>query len=293
MILAAGLGTRLAPLTDFRAKALMPLGDKPLLAHLVTILQSAGFEKIAANAHHRADEIEAFARENLRGIAISREADLLGTAGGVHHARALLGEGDVLIWNGDIVADLDPRAVARMHEKSENEATLAIVPRARGESNVGIDAHGHVVRLRKETTAEGEIEGGEFLGVHVVGRALRETLPEAGCLVGDVYVPALRRGAKFGVMRYQKKFQDIGTLESYLEANLAWLRSSGRRVWLGENARIERGVDAIDALVGAGGSVSGKGKLERVVVWPNAHAVAPLEDAIVTTQSTVRVARVF
>ncbi|MGH7328113.1 MAG: hypothetical protein ACREJX_07150, partial [Polyangiaceae bacterium] len=98
---------------------------------------------------------------------------------------------------------------------------------------------------------------------------------------------------KFGVMRYQKKFQDIGTLESYLEANLAWLRSSGRRVWLGENARIERGVDAIDALVGAGGSVSGKGKLERVVVWPNAHAVAPLEDAIVTTQSTVRVARVF
>lgn len=293
MILAAGLGTRLAPLTDFRAKALMPLGDRPLLAHLAEKLRAAGITKITANAHHRADEVEAFARENTPFVAISRERDLLGTAGGVHGARALLGDGDVLVWNGDIVADVDAKELIAAHENGEVEATLVVRARAQGEGNVGIDEHGHVLRLRKETTRDGEILGGEFLGVHVLGGALREALPEVGCLVGDVYLPALRRGAKIGVLRFEKPFHDIGTPLAYLEANLAWLRSSGRGVWSGERAKVDERVAAVDVLVGDGGSASGHGKLERVVVWPNAHARAPLENAIVTPQSTVRVARVF
>lgn len=293
MILAAGLGTRLAPLTDFRAKALMPLGDAPLLEHLAGKLRRAGLEKIAVNAHHRADEIEAFAHAHLPGVTISREHDRLGTAGGLRHAHGLLGEGDVLVWNGDIVADLDPRALVAIHEKSGDEATLVVRPRASGESNVGIDAHGHVVRLRKEAAREGEVQGGEFVGIHVVGKTLRETLPEVGCLVGDVYLPALRRGAKIGVMRFEEAFHDIGTPRAYLEASLAWLRASGRSVWCAESSRVENRVETDGVIVGAGASVSGEGKLERVVVWPNADAVAPLHDAIVTPQTVVRVERVF
>lgn len=291
MILAAGLGTRLAPLTDFRAKALMPLGDRPVLAHLVEKMRAAKMGKIVANAHHRADEIAAFARKNLPDLAISLERDLLGTAGGVHHARTLLGDGDVLVWNGDIVADVDPDALIALHAQSETEATLVVRPRPPGEGNVGIDANGFVVRLRKETTRDGEIEGGEFLGIHVVGAALREALPEVGCLVGDAYLPALRRGAKVGVMRYEKIFHDIGTPAAYLDASLAWLRSIGRAAWAGEGARIADGIEMVDALVGRGATVSGKGRLERVVVWPDAHAEVPLENAIVAPQTVVRVAK--
>ena len=291
MMLAAGFGTRLAPLTDFRAKALMPLGDRPVLAHLVEKMRAASISRIVANAHHRADEIAAFARASLPDLAISLERDLLGTAGGLHHARTLLGDGDVLVWNGDIVADLDPNALIAMHAQSGMEATLVVRPRPRGEGNVGIDAHGCVVRLRKETTRNGEIEGGEFLGIHVVGAALREALPEAGCLVGDVYLPALRRGAKVGVMRYEKIFHDIGTPAAYLDASVAWLRATGDAFWAGENALIANGVEVVDALIGRGATVRGKGRLARVVVWPDAHAEAPLENAIVTPQTLVRVAK--
>ena len=289
MILAAGLGTRLAPLTDFRAKALVPFGDRPLLVHLVEKMRGAKFSAVVANAHHRADEVEAFARENLPDLAISHERDLLGTAGGLRRARALLGDGDVLVWNGDIVAGVDPAALMTAHENAATEATLVVRPRASGEGNVGIDAHGFVVRLRKETVRDGEVRGGEFLGVHVVGRALREALPEVGCLVGDVYLPALRRGASMGVMLHEKTFHDIGTPAAYLEASLAWLRSKGRRMWSGEGARIAESVEAVDALVGRGAGVSGHGRLERVVIWPGADAEAPLKDAIVTPQCVLRV----
>src|SRR5262245_40888659 len=125
MVLCAGLGTRLKPLTDWCAKPLVPIGDRPALAHVLDRLR--GFSPLVANVHHRADEVAAFA--NGAGVLVSREDDLLGTAGGVARASSLLGEGPVLVWNGDILADLDAEALVRAHASS---ATLAVAPRGRG-----------------------------------------------------------------------------------------------------------------------------------------------------------------
>src|SRR4249920_3166042 len=95
MILAAGLGTRLRPLTDILPKPLVPVGDRPMLAHVVERVRAAGCGPIVVNAHHHADAV-ARACSDL-GATISREdEDLLGTAGGLARARALLGTGDVL-----------------------------------------------------------------------------------------------------------------------------------------------------------------------------------------------------
>src|SRR5688572_7988597 len=99
MVLCAGLGTRLRPLTDEIAKPLVPIGDRPAVAHVAERLSS--FPSRVINVHHRPDDLERWA--SARGIAVSREIDLLGTAGGLEHAAPLLGEGDVLVWNGDIL----------------------------------------------------------------------------------------------------------------------------------------------------------------------------------------------
>ena len=115
MIFAAGLGTRLRPLTDNMPKALVPVHGEPLLHHVLTRLAGAGFDDIVINVHHFADMIEDYLRtsgwpDKVR-ISISDERDLLrDTGGGIRHAGPLLGEGNFLVHNVDIVSNLDLRA---------------------------------------------------------------------------------------------------------------------------------------------------------------------------------------
>ena len=285
MVLAAGLGTRLRPLTDACAKPLVPIGDRPALVHLLEHLDRAGFAPRVVNAHHRADDVAAAAAR--AGAAVSREDDLLGTAGGVARARPLLGPGDVLVWNADIVASVDPAALVRSHRAA---ATLLVREAPAGEGNVGIARDGAVVRLRRETCAPGEALGGEFLGIHVLGAALAGDLPARGCLVGDVYLPALRRGVRIDAVVTRAPFRDVGTIASYLGANLDWLEGRGLRAFRAGDAVVAPGVTLDACVIGAGARIEGRGALERVVVWPGAVAIAPLRDAVVTGAGVVPVA---
>ena len=111
MIFAAGLGTRLKPFTDTMPKALVPVGGKPLLYHVITKLKSAGFEEIVINVHHFADSIIEYVHsEDYFGLTVSfsDERDLLReTGGGISHARGLLQGGRFLVHNVDILSDLD------------------------------------------------------------------------------------------------------------------------------------------------------------------------------------------
>jgi mannose-1-phosphate guanylyltransferase len=278
MILAAGLGTRLRPLTDVCAKALVPVGDRPVLGHALDVLRAGGVTRCVINAHHRPGDLRAFAE--ARSVAVSMEDELLGTAGGVARARNLLGEGDVLVWNGDVVADIDVASLLRAHAAAPAEATLTIRARAAGEGNVGVDAAGRVVRIRQVRTGA-EVQGGEFLGVSVLAEELRRRLPGQGCLVGDFWIPALERGAGLRAFEHAGAWHDIGSLSAYLAANLAWLRARRAASWLGEGAKAEASVVLDGALLGCGACVAGAGRVERTVVWPGATATAPVSDAVV------------
>lgn len=115
MIFAAGLGTRLRPLTDNMPKALVPVHGEPLLHHVLTRLTGAGFDDIVINIHHFADMIEDYLRtsgwQDKVRISISDERDMLrDTGGGIRHAGPLLGDGNFLVHNVDIVSNLDLRA---------------------------------------------------------------------------------------------------------------------------------------------------------------------------------------
>ncbi len=287
MVLAAGLGTRLRPLTDFLPKPLVPIGDRPMLAHVARRLRDAACERLVVNAHHHADKIAAFA--STEKIEVSREDDdLLGTAGGLAHAVRLLGdEGDVLVHNGDVLVEMDLRELTRAHGARNAAATLAIVRRARGEGNVGIDAHDRVVRLRKETFSSGEISGGDFTGVHVVSSRTRATLPEKGCMVGDVYMPLLRKNAGKMSDLYvydARDFVDVGSIDGYLCANMTWL--GDRASFVGRDASVSPRVVLDRVVVGANARVVGEGTLSRVVVWPDAIAHAPLANTVICSDAS-------
>jgi mannose-1-phosphate guanylyltransferase len=293
MVLAAGLGTRLKPLTDQRAKALVPVGDRPILGHVLDQLRAAGTTRIVVNTHYRARDVEAYAAAQRDEVLLSSEPELLGTAGGLAKASPLLGAGSVIVWNADILADVEVGALVAAHARDVGGGdpavgTLLVRPLASGQGNIGWAADGRVVRLRRESVGE-EAFGGEFLGIHVVDESLRRVLPARGCLVGDVYIPALRRGARLGALVHEGAFFDVGTLHGYLAANRAWLAAREASSWTATSAQVAAGVALEESIVGEEAIVGGKGRFERCVVWPGAVATAPLSDAIVTLSGVVAV----
>jgi mannose-1-phosphate guanylyltransferase len=255
----------------------VPVGDRPALQHVIDQLRQAGIDRIVVNAHHRARDIQEFAAALAEPVHVSEERDLLGTAGGVAFARELLGAGDVVVWNGDILAAVDVRALLAAHAA---EATLVVQPLPRGEGPVGLDAAGNIVRLRQDRFAE-ETSGGQFLGISVLSASLRARLPDRGGLIEDLLVPALRRGAPVRAHLFHGRWHDIGTLPSYLAANLAWLEDRSLPSWTGPGAEVDPDVTLDRTVVGAGARVRGAGTVSRSVVWPAATAHAPFSDRVV------------
>jgi mannose-1-phosphate guanylyltransferase len=290
MVLCAGLGTRLRPLTDHIPKPLMPVGDRPALAHILGALRGAGIDRIAVNTHHRAEAFDARRAElGSAGLSIVHEPEILGTAGGVRNARGALGDGDVLVYNGDIIAPaLDIRALASAWQARGDAAALWVVkPRPGGEGTVGIDQRGGIVRVRGRRFGN-ETASGDFLGIQILGERLREALPEAGCLVGDVAMPFLEDNGRITAFAFDAEWDDIGSATGLLRANLAWLERRGLTGWAGPGARIDAGVTLASAVVGRGAVVEGRGALADSVVFPGANVRAPIERAIVSPRVTVR-----
>lgn len=284
MILSAGLGTRLRPLTDELPKPLMWLGDRPVLGHITERLKEAGIEAAVINTHHLAG---AFRPSILAAlgleITVLTEREILGTAGGVRNAAAALGPGPIVVWNGDIVASIDVRGAALSHARGGALSTLVVAPRPRGEGTVGLGPEGEVVRLRGELFGP-EVSGGDFMGAHVLSEELRGRLPLSGCLVGDVYLPALRAGERIGSSLYFGAWDDIGSPAAYLAANARWLREVAKLdCFKGPGSRVAPSIDVGGSVIGAGAVVEGEGALRDCVVWPGARARAPLSRAIVTT----------
>lgn len=134
MIFAAGLGTRLKPLTDHMPKALVPVAGRPMLEHVILKLKKAGFTELVINIHHFGEQIIDFLKANQNfglTIHISDKRDkLLDTGGGIKKAATFFtGTEPFLVHNVDILSNADLKEVYDFHRKSQNQATLLVSPR--------------------------------------------------------------------------------------------------------------------------------------------------------------------
>ncbi|TKD08545.1 nucleotidyltransferase family protein [Polyangium fumosum] len=293
MILCAGLGTRLRPLTDETPKPLVWFGNKPLLFHILDRLAAAGVEQVVLNTHHLAERFEPqMFLGNPVGVTLVHEPKILGTAGGVAAAAPALGPGDVLVWNGDILATFSVTALEGAHARAKAKgaiATLAVAFRDDekmrvGEGTVGLGEDGSIVRLRGETFGR-EVRGADFVGVQMLGEVARARLPSEGCLVGDVYLPALRAGERVAGSAIVSRFCDLGTPRAYFEESMHWLAEFGS--WRGDDVHVDPDVSLESVILGDGVTVRGQGELRKVVACPGAVVEAPLERAIVLGSGTI------
>jgi mannose-1-phosphate guanylyltransferase len=285
MVLCAGFGTRLRPLTDERPKPLVPLGDRTLLEHVLHTFAAQGLLPAVVNSHHLAAVFRTLVAD-FRGILeVVEEPDIRGTAGGVAGARHALTRGPVLVTNADVLASVDGRRL--LEQTPPDGLCLAVAPRPVGQGTVGVGEGGRVVRLRGERFGE-ELEGGDYACTLGIGADALAALPGSGCLIGDVALPLARRGGPLVTLRVESELLEPGDSPvAYHAANLAWLARRGNGPYLAADARMASGVELVDSIVGQAASVEGQGQLERVVVWPGARVRAPLADAIVTTRGVI------
>jgi mannose-1-phosphate guanylyltransferase len=278
MILSAGLGTRLRPLTLELPKPLVPVGDAPVIEHIRRHLVAGGWTHVVTNAHHLSQPLEKYARTH--NIQVSIEEELLGTAGGVHHATPMLGDGDVLVWNGDMLASPDVSAGLELHQRSRAVATLWARPVPLGQGNIGCDGDGHITRLRREVFGH-EVASAEFAGIHILGAAARTHVPQTGCLVSDVYLPLLRAGHRLQACGIEA-FRDVGSLGEYAAANFAWLQAHNGN-YIHPTASIAARVR--QSVIGAGAAIHAD--VDGCIVWPGATVNEPAEHCIITETQRV------
>ncbi len=206
MVLAAGLGTRLRPFTDDTPKALIEIDGVPILERIIRYLTAAGVDRIIVNTHHHADQIERFVadRENPEvEILLSNEpVQLLGTGGGLLNAAPLFRRDEpFVLYNGDIITDLDLTAMNRAHRTDDRLATLAVNHRETSRcllfDDDGLYGWANLSTDESKTSrpVRGENNAIPFAGVHVLSPKIFELISERGAFsIIPVYLRLAQAG---------------------------------------------------------------------------------------------------
>lgn len=225
MILAAGEGTRLRPLTLHCPKPLLPFLGVPILARIHAKLQALELGAIAINTHHLAPQIEAWTRAHAPAMILSHEPSLLGSGGGVRAMRALLPPVEHLLYhNGDILTDAPLDALIRAHRASNAEVTMLLTAATAADGNLRFDAtSGRVVTLPLREGAASvpspDAVPASFAGIMLFRRAVVDRLPAdkaAPCIIRDAIAPMLAEGAHIHGVFHHGRFSDLGTPARWL-----------------------------------------------------------------------------
>ncbi len=287
MILAAGLGTRLRPITDRVPKPLLPVGLETALGRWVRWLGAHGIREVVVNLHHLGDQIRRQVQADGSGavsILWSEEPEILGTGGGLRQALAALGSEPILLVNADVVAEPDLEAMFEVHRRLGADATmlLRLDRDAARFGSVEVDAAGRVRRLLGVPAgAPGPLESCIFTGVQIVDPGAARLLPERGCIVRTMLRRLVDGEGIVGGALHGGPWFDIGSLRGYLDANLSL---AGEGVLSAESATVAPGATVGPSVVlGALSRVQSGAAVRRAVVWPGT-TVPPgvFEDSIVT-----------
>lgn len=267
MILAAGFGTRLFPLTIDRTKPAIPFLGKPLVGYVAEYIAKYGFREVVVNLHHQPDSvIEALGDGTAFGVNISytRELpDILGTAGALDNARDLLEDDTFLIVNGKIITDIDISAALETHRSSGALATMVLKPNTKRERFTIVETEdGFVTGFGDYSSpvSEAELRDTEheistplmFTGIHILEPRVFDYIPRGvySDIVPTFYNPALKNGEKIAAHVTDASWYELSTIPRYLDISLAMM--GARDVHFGRNCML-------------GGSVS----LKDSVIWDN------------------------
>lgn len=231
MIFAAGLGTRLKPLTDNKPKALVELNGVPLLEHLILKLKNQGFNDFVLNVHHFADQIETFLEKNNNfdtNIEISDERNLLlETGGAILKAEKILEVSNIfMIHNADIITDIDLNELIEQHRMNNALVTLAVQKRI-SSRKLFFDEKNYLCqwkniktnKIKKARIPVGSMTSMSFSGIHIINSNIFKLITERGKFsIIDLYL-RLAENHKISAFETNHSYwYDLGKPENISEA---------------------------------------------------------------------------
>ncbi len=301
MLLCAGLGTRLRPITNTVPKPLVPVFDVPAVADTLELLRDSGIEDVVVNLHHLPGKVKAALGDKYSGVNIeySHEHEILGAVGGIRKALPLLGDGPITVINGDILFGIDLRAIIDFHKRSGAALTLAAGKiRSRPRIHVvGADKSGRVHCIRDHCSGEGEprdyyVNLGVFVYESSILREYASEYTPFGFADKEGLISKLFANNE-PVMIYRNTqfyWNDIGTPADYLQAHFDALDGTGTSrclaranfakpdvcpavvrepVYIGHNVEIEKNVVIGPYAVIGSGTKIGKGAcVKQSVAFP-------------------------
>jgi NDP-sugar pyrophosphorylase family protein len=300
MLLAAGLGTRLRPLTDLRPKPIVPVANRPLAAFAMDYLARSGVQSIVANSHRQPELVESTlnaARPEAVELRFSRETRLLGTGGGLRKAQVLFDDpqSPVIVMNGDTLfaPDLDRAQAEHLSRGAVATMILRRSPDARRLGAIGIDQNGWVRSLLGAPHDDRSRESLMFTGVHILAPEGFSALPESGCVIRSAYRHWVDRGAPVLGLVDESPWADLGTVGEYHRLNLALAAGSFR--WPGIERRdgciladpLDSSPNVRRSVIGPEVVIAPGVHLDRCVVWPGSHVTHSATNAVLTPEHRI------
>lgn len=310
MVLAAGLGTRLKPITYGIPKPMVPVIDRPVMAHLLGLVERHGFDGAVANLHYFPDTIrEYFGDGSAFGVDLQYnfEPELLGTAGGVRAVRDHFGDEPFLIISGDALTDIDLTALVERHRASGGVATLTVkrVPDTREYGVVLHDSDGRITGFQEKPDPAEALSDLGNCGIYVFSPEIFDYFPESDFVdwAQDVFPVLLENDIPFYIHEIEEYWNDVGSLGELrsgtfdaltgaLDLGIAGTGSPDGvfaadasvldaaelvegPVWVGEGASIGEGAKLLGPVVIGDGATVGTGAAVRdSIVFPGGEVAA-------------------
>ena len=262
MILSAGYGTRLWPLTEDRTKPAIPILGKPLVGYVAEYLAGYGCNEIVVNLHHRPDSVRcALGDGSSFGVRLHyvEEPEILGTSGGIENARALLDGGTFIAVNGKIITDIDLNAALETHRRAQAIATLVVLPNPFCERFSIVKANEGLLQGFGGMPVKDDFVGKAaplmFTGIQILEPAIFNYIPRGvfSHSTTDVYPQAVAAGEHIAVHVGQGSWYELSTIQRYLDISLQLLSRTGKN----------------NVSMGAGCQVSTSATVKEAILWDN------------------------
>lgn len=256
IVLSAGYGTRLWPLTEDRTKPAIPILGKPLVGYVAEYLAAYGFDEIVVNLHHRPESVRKALGDGTRfGVRLHyvEEPQILGTSGALDNTREFFERETFLVVNGKIITDIDLKAALNTHRQTKALATLVLLPNTRRERFSVVETEeGRVTRFggMPDEKAVGPAPL-MFTGIHIMEPRIFDYIPRGvfSDSVTHVYPQAMANGELIAAHVASGKWRELSTLQRYLEISVEMLKDGGRSYFAGANSVISPASEVVDSII--------------------------------------------
>ncbi len=283
MILAAGFGTRLFPLTIDRTKPAIPFLGKPLVGYVAEYVAKFGFEEVVVNLHHQPESVKKALGDGADyGVKIHytiEEPQILGTAGALDNARHLLEDDTFLIVNGKIITDIDIAKAVETHRTSGALATMVLKPNNYFERFTIVETEDGLIKnfgdfptlLTAEQVSHLDAPPPVplmFTGIHILEPRVFDYIPRNvySDIVPTFYNPAIKNGERIVAHVAEGNWFELSTIPRYLDISMAMLDGQPEKIIKGANCQISEAATIRDSVIWDDVSIEDGAELLRTII---------------------------